>query len=128
MTLDSSDEEVKKLLFARDKGNTHTKEKPAVQSERSFRVNQVAPFLATLKHTVIFPIQQVSIVGDPDYLLCIRGRFVALELKREGKEPRPLQQYKLDQVKKAWGVALVASPETWEQVKGVLRDLNGGKG
>ncbi len=94
------------------------------RSETSFRVNKVLPFLKTLKHTTYFPIQQMSIVGDPDYMLCIRGAFVALELKRAGKEPRPKQQEKLDKVRDSGGIAIVASETNWAEVKILLSLLD----
>lgn len=88
--------------------------------ERSFRVNSVQPFLKTLANTAVFPIQQTTISGDPDYILCCWGRFIGLELKRRGGKPRPLQQWKLDQIKKSRGIAMVASPDNWEAVKARL--------
>lgn len=33
--------------------------------------------------------------GTPDLLICIRGRFVACELKQPGKKPTPLQMKRL---------------------------------
>jgi len=95
--------------------------------ERSFRVNKVLPFLKTLRKTAIFPIQQLCIKGDPDYILCCSGVFVALELKAPGKKATPLQQAKLDDVTMKHGVALVASPDNWEHVKTVLTKIDGRK-
>jgi len=70
--------------------------------------------------TAFFPIQQKTIRGDADYILCVAGRFVWLELKKSGGKPEPLQKYKADWVEKCGGVAMVASPDNWEEVK---RDL-----
>jgi hypothetical protein len=97
-----------------------------VKPETKFRTTKVRPFLKTLKNTAFFAIQQMAISGDPDYILCIRGKFVALELKDVGKKPRKLQQYRLDEVRMAGGVALVADPENWEWVKGCLLRLSMG--
>jgi hypothetical protein len=33
--------------------------------------------------------------GTPDLLACVRGRFVAVELKQPGKKPTPLQMKRL---------------------------------
>lgn len=98
----------------------------SVKPETKFRRNQVLPFLKTLKNTTFFALQQVAICGDPDYVLCMNGKFVALELKDDGATPRPLQQYKLDEVKKAKGVALAASPSNWEEIKVLLFRLSKG--
>ena len=70
-----------------------------LKPESIFRTNKVLPFLKTLPFTYIMPIQQVSFAGDPDYVLCLQGRFVALELKAAGCKPRPLQDYKLNKIK-----------------------------
>jgi len=94
--------------------------------ETVFRVGKVTPFLKTLSFTKFFPIQQLSIKDDPDFLLCTRGKFIALELKIDGEKPRPLQQYKLDEVLKAKGITIVAKPSNWEEVKILLKQLDGG--
>lgn len=59
-------------------------------------------------------IQQVGIRGIPDYLICARGKFIALELKKSTKEkPDPLQQYNLNEIRACCGVSLTANPEDW---------------
>jgi len=93
--------------------------------ERSFRVNHVAKFLKTLKNTAIFPIQQTSIKGHPDYLACINGRFCGIELKRSDKDhPTKLQAYIGACIKQAGGVFIVATPEGWEECKQTLKLLS----
>jgi hypothetical protein len=95
-----------------------------MKPETQFRQVKVIPFLKTLHNTAYFPIQQMAIVGDPDFILCVRGRFVALELKSETGELSPLQKQKLGWITKKGGVSLVASPGTWESIKGILTKLN----
>lgn len=94
--------------------------------ETKFRTNQVRPFLKSLKNTAFFPIQQLAIVGDPDFILCCFGIFVALELKSEGGEPRPLQEHKLNEVTRCHGISIVATPENWSEVKNKLQHLDEG--
>lgn len=94
--------------------------------ETVFRQNQVIPFLRTLPNTTFFSIQQLAIVGDPDVMLCMNGRFVALELKDVGEKASKLQLYKLESVRRAGGVALVASRENWESTKLILTKLDQG--
>lgn len=94
--------------------------------ERAFRVNRVIPFLKTLKGTMFFPIQQISMCGDPDFILNCRGTFVALELKREAGKPRKLQQAKLEAVVRTHGVSIVASTTNWQHVQSVLQQLDEG--
>ena len=45
--------------------------------------------------------------GAPDLLLCVRGRFVALELKRPGGELTELQAESLRMIRAAGGIAEV---------------------
>lgn len=96
----------------------------SAQSERSFRTNRVLPFFGALVHTSVFPIQQASIKGDADYILCAQGRFIWLELKRSGEKPSALQAFKADWVKSTGGVVLVADPDNWEETKTLLLELD----
>lgn len=99
-----------------------------MKPETRFRIGKVIPFLKTLRHTTFFAIQQLTIVGDPDFMVCIRGRFVALELKKSEKDtPRKIQLYKLREVERTGGLAITAYPENWEQVKSLLRNLDQGE-
>jgi hypothetical protein len=98
----------------------------AKKPETKFRHNQVLPFLRTLKNTWYEPIQQVAVIGSPDFILCIYGLFVALELKSDVGKVSPLQRHKLKMVEKAQGIAIVACPRNWEQVKQRLTNLDGG--
>ncbi len=95
-----------------------------MKAETKFRQNQVIPFLKTLKNTYYEPIQQASISGSPDFILCVRGRFVALELKDVGEKPRPLQEYKLNEIIRTFGVALVATKTNFEEIKQHLSELD----
>lgn len=44
--------------------------------------------------------------GEPDLVCCYEGRFVALELKIEGNKPSALQLEKIQDIKRAGGIAL----------------------
>ncbi len=72
-------------------------------------------------------IQQVALCGDPDKILCIRGQYVALELKKLGGKGEKLQLYKLTRIRQAGGLAFVVSPENWEEIKNILTKLNRGE-
>lgn len=98
-----------------------------MKPETKFRKNQVIPFLRTLPHCYAMPIQQVGICGDPDFVLCIRGHFVPLELKSQGDKVRPLQRHKLNKMKKAGATPLVASPDNWASVKPILLEMSEGE-
>lgn len=95
-----------------------------MKPETAFRKNRVIPFLKTLKNIAFFPIQQISISGDPDFFVCLNGNFVALEIKSKGGRTRPLQEKKLSDVVRAGGLAIVAEPSNWEQVKKQMSKLD----
>jgi len=51
-----------------------------------------------------------QIKGVPDNLLCCYGKFIAIEFKIDrgsGANPTPLQQFEMERISKAGGVALV---------------------
>lgn len=98
-----------------------------MKPETRFRRNKVLPFLKTLPKTAYFPVDQSTINGDPDYFLCVRGNFVALEVKDDGQVPRPLQQIKLDWVWASEGISLVATPSNWDEIKDKLSKLARGE-
>jgi hypothetical protein len=45
--------------------------------------------------------------GIPDFLGCIEGRLVGIEVKQEGKETRALQEYELTKIAESGGIAFV---------------------
>ena len=45
--------------------------------------------------------------GVPDYLVCYRGRFLALEVKKEGGKPTPWQTHQIEAIAEAGGVVEV---------------------
>jgi hypothetical protein len=61
-------------------------------------------------------IAQISIRGTPDLFLCIRGMFFGMELKDGKEKPTRLQQYQLDKIREAGGVALVVRQSNWPEV------------
>lgn len=96
----------------------------ARKPETVFRA-RIRPLLEQLPNTTIFGIQQVAIRGVPDFLLCINGLFVALELKKDAKsEPSELQKYTINHIKnKSHGIAFVTHPENWHNVYSILKQL-----
>lgn len=61
--------------------------------------------------------QQRATRGIPDVLLCLGGRFMAIELKKdEFEKPDPLQEYNLKKIREAGGLTWVAHPKNWKQV------------
>lgn len=59
--------------------------------------------------------------GVPDLLVCLRGQFLGLEIKA-GTEPTRLQEYNIEQINKAGGIAtIVRSVEDVEKIIKALR-------
>ena len=57
-----------------------------------------------------------SVRGVPDRIFCIKGRFVAIEVKREKKfKIAPKQLEHKDKILKAGGIAIIA--HSWDEVK-----------
>lgn len=86
--------------------------------------NRVRKDLEKLPKTWFEKIQQVSICGTPDFLCCINGNFVAIELKKDEKEDADdLQKYKLYKIAKAGGKTFVANPSNWDTIYKYLQEL-----
>jgi hypothetical protein len=63
--------------------------------------------------------------GVPDFIICLSGEFVAIELKmREGAAGDELQAYIMEKIKKAGGHAYVATPRNWQQIYRKLKALS----
>jgi len=56
--------------------------------------------------------------GLSDRLVCIKGKFVAIEVKREGKQPTPLQWQRMKEVEAAGGKAF------WGTAAKVCSEIN----
>ena len=59
--------------------------------------------------------------GVPDYLVCYRGRFLALEVKKEGGKPTPWQTYQIAAIDAALGIAGVVTSAA--DVRKLLRKI-----
>lgn len=71
-------------------------------------------------------IQQVALRGTPDIIGCVRGNFVAIELKKDEKaKVEDLQEHKLQAIRFAGGHAVVAYPENWNEVLMEIRLMAG---
>ncbi len=92
-----------------------------MQAETKFK-NKLRPFLEAIPKSWWVKVQQVSISGTPDFLGCVNGRFVALELKKSYREdPSPIQTYNIDKITEADGLAFVVNPQNY---KDILLELN----
>lgn len=58
--------------------------------------------------------------GVPDIIACYQGRFIAIEAKREGKAPTPIQDRRLNEIRALKGIGVAG---TAKQVISYLNEL-----
>lgn len=93
----------------------------AKKPETEFKNQKVIPFLKSLKNCWYTVIQQKSIRGTPDILLCVKGYFIAMELKKDEKAPIALiQSHTLELIRNANGMGMVVFPECWDAAQDLL--------
>lgn len=95
----------------------------AKKPETRFRA-RIYPDLKNLRNTVVIPIQQKAFRGHPDFVLCVNSIFVALELKDDSGDVSALQEKLLNDVNKAKGLALVATPSNWKEIYKTLVEIS----
>lgn len=61
--------------------------------------------------------------GVLDLTLCIKGKFVAVELKAEKGKTSPLQEAHIKQITDSGGIAIVLRPSGFEDFKKTIEDL-----
>ena len=73
---------------------------------------------------LVFSIQQVSLRGHPDLIICLKGKFVGIELKSYVvDELKGLQKYFQEEIVKAGGVHYIAHPGNLTYVLEELEEL-----
>jgi Holliday junction resolvase len=83
-----------------------------IQSEASFQ-RRVLRNLKELPNAWVYKAADRVKRGIPDLILCVRGQFLAIELKRDKCFATPLQQHTLDQIRFAGGITWEATPTSW---------------
>lgn len=96
------------------------------KEETKFRQGKIDPFLKSLDNVAAETIQQKSIRGTADKILCVHGWFVWMEIKTDTGKLDALQIYKASCFRKAGGIVLIARPSNWEKIKSFLTLLNSG--
>lgn len=61
--------------------------------------------------------------GTPDLICCMNGQFIAIEVKSNKGVTTKLQDKRIDEIRNAGGVALVAKPKDWEKLKNIFNIL-----
>lgn len=89
-------------------------------SEAKFQ-KRVLTDLKKLPECYVLKTQERGRHGVPDLLVCLRGNFIAIELKKEGGKTMPLQQHVIYQITQAGGIAFVSRPSLWANHLAILK-------
>ena len=82
---------------------------------------QIVDDLEAMGAYVFKPVQMGYGKRTVDLLVCWRGQFIGIEVKRPGKTPTPLQVETLDEVRAAGGIAFWV--DNREDVRAQLANL-----
>jgi len=72
----------------------------------------------------VVKVVKASKAGVPDLIACYNGRFIAIEVKKEGGRVSSIQEYNLEKIIEAQGLAIIAYRV--EDVKSVIKYLENG--
>lgn len=100
--------------------------KSSAPLERTVQTNIRKALVARGAYVVKYPGGKFGQGGTPDLLVCYRGYFVGLEVKRLGWTPSdvtPLQNINLQEIKTAGGLSYVVSSK--EEAFEALRLIDG---
>lgn len=97
----------------------------AKKQETLFKEKVAKDLLSLGSKCYFVKIQQVTRRGTPDFLIGIRGRFVAIELKNSPKAYiSPLQKYEIERIAQADNLAYFADPSNWDEIFEALKTLS----
>ena len=91
---------------------------------------RILPKLRDLPNSWWFVTQMIALLGIPDVVGVVNGRFVALELKKSEREARKkreghaLQNYVLGLIRKAGGIGEKVYPENFELIYSELLEIS----
>ena len=61
--------------------------------------------------------------GIPDILVCLKGRFIGIEVKAENGVPSDLQKRHLTDLNLKGGIGILAYPSGWDDLKKLLEEV-----
>lgn len=73
--------------------------------EKDFKGKVLKYLHKTYPKAVWYKISDKFISGIPDIIGCLEGKFIAIELKRKGNKPTALQEYNINAINVAGGLA-----------------------
>lgn len=84
---------------------------------------KVRPLLEAIPHSCWEKIQQVAIRGTPDFIGCVNGKCVVIELKVGQNTVDLLQEYKLAKWNKAGAYSCEMHPGNYKVIIELLKEL-----
>ena len=104
------------------------REEPMPKKPETLFKEKVKAKIKPLPRSWWFKTQLVALRGIPDLIGCVNGQMVALELKKDDASLcDPLQQFVLRQIIKAGGIGLVVTPNNFDSVYRVLKEMSEAK-
>ena len=67
---------------------------------------------------------QFTKAGIPDLLCCIKGKFIAIEVKGQNGKPSELQLYNIKKIRESGGFAFVLYPSAFESFKKFILNID----
>lgn len=61
--------------------------------------------------------------GVPDVIFCLNGYYMAVELKSETGRPSKLQEYNIEEIRRAGGYAIILRPSGYEKFKRLIEEV-----
>lgn len=85
---------------------TGIKKKSKSELEAAFQKEAIEVIESMGGYPIKIHVSAYQSQGEPDLVCCYEGKFVAFELKIKGNKPSALQLEKIEDIKKAGGIAL----------------------
>jgi Holliday junction resolvase len=85
---------------------------------------KVRKLLAEGKYYYTMPVTGgYGVSGVPDFIVCVKGKFLAIECKANGGKTTALQDKHLNDIKTSGGVALVINENDLDYLKQILTSM-----
>lgn len=82
---------------------------------------KVLKFLKDKKiYAIKFNASGLTKVGVPDILMCLRGRFVGIEVKTDTGKQSELQKYNAQEIIKSGGEYILLRPKEFDEFKDLI--------
>lgn len=95
-----------------------------IAEEKTFET-KVKNFLNTTgAYTLKWHGNAFSGAGIPDLIVCLKGKYVAVELKAHNGTVSDLQLYNLSKIAEAGGIAIILYPSGYNDFKRIIMEIS----